>query len=95
VPEIRACKPWLEAEIALVKPGVLVLMGATAAQSLLGPQFRVTQSRGTLLHSELATHVVATVHPSSLLRGDDETRHAEIARFTDDLRVAAKALKRL
>jgi DNA polymerase len=92
--EIRACKPWVEAEIAVVKPRVLVLLGATAAQALLGPAFRVTQSRGQLIKSDLAPYVVATVHPSSLLRGDEESRHREIKRFVDDLRVAAKALRR-
>jgi uracil-DNA glycosylase family protein len=92
--EIRACKPWVEAEIAVVKPKVLVLLGATAAQALLGPAFRVTQSRGQLIESDLASYVVATVHPSSLLRGDDESREIEIKRFVEDLRVAAKALRR-
>jgi uracil-DNA glycosylase family protein len=92
--EIRACKPWVEAEIAVVKPKVLVLLGATAAQALLGPAFRVTQSRGQLIKSDLASYVVATVHPSSLLRGDEESREMEIKRFVEDLRVAAKALRR-
>jgi DNA polymerase len=91
--EIRACKPWVEAEIALVKPQLLVLMGATAAQALLGPSFRVTRERGEFVDSALAPKVMATVHPSSLLRApDDAAREAAIAAFVADLRKAAKAL---
>lgn len=90
--EIRACKPWLEAEIALVKPDVLICLGATAAQALLGPAFRVTRQRGVPVESILARVVLATVHPSSLLRGEPEEREAEIARFIADLRKAARAL---
>ena len=90
--EIRACVPWLEAEIERVKPRVLVCLGATAAQALLGPAFRVTQRRGELVPSNLAPRVLATVHPSSLLRADDN-RDAAIAQFVDDLRQAAKALQ--
>ncbi|MBI2390739.1 MAG: UdgX family uracil-DNA binding protein [Deltaproteobacteria bacterium] len=93
VSEIRACRPWLDHEIALVRPQVLVCLGATAAQALLGKAFRVTQSRGRLVSSPLAPHALATVHPSSLLRApDDETRRRELARFIDDLRVAALAI---
>jgi DNA polymerase len=92
--EIGACRPWVLAEIATVKPKVLVLLGATAAQTLLEPMFRVTRSRGRPIKSDLAPYVVATVHPSSLLRGDAESREAEIGRFVDDLRLAAKALRR-
>jgi len=92
--EIRACKPWYEVETALVKPHVLVLLGATAAQATLGPQFRVSRERGEFVPSNLAPYVLATVHPSSLLRGEPETREEEIARFTEDLRKAASALKR-
>jgi uracil-DNA glycosylase family protein len=85
--EIAACRPWLEAEIAVVRPDVIVLLGATAAQALLGNQFRVTQSRGKFIPSPLAPHVMATVHPSSLLRApDEETRHRETRRFIDDLK---------
>jgi DNA polymerase len=91
--EIRACKPWVEAEIALVKPQLLMLMGATAAQALLGPSFRVTRERGEFVDSALAPKVMATVHPSSLLRApDDAARAAAIAVFVADLRKAAKAL---
>jgi uracil-DNA glycosylase len=90
--EMTACRPWLEAELAVVKPRVLVLLGATAAQTLLGRQFRVTQWRGQLIDSELAEAVTATVHPSSILRGEPEEREASFAAFVDDLRVVAKLL---
>ncbi len=90
--EIRACKPWLEAEIALIKPKVLVCLGATAAQTLLGSDFRVTELRGRFVHSPLAPYVTATVHPSSLLRAEGTERKAEILRFVADLHLAAKAL---
>jgi len=91
--EIRACTPWYEAETTLVNPHVLVLLGATAAQATLGAQFRVSRQRGEFVLSNLAPFVLATVHPSSLLRGEPATRDEEIARFTDDLRKAATALK--
>jgi len=91
--EIRACKPWLEAEIALIKPKLLLCLGATAAQALLGANFRVTEMRGRLVHSSLAPYVSATVHPSSLLRADDANRKAEIAHFVADLRLVAKVLQ--
>jgi uracil-DNA glycosylase family protein len=90
--EMTACRPWLEAELAVVQPRVLVLLGATAAQSLLGRQFRVTQSRGVLLESDLAEAVVATVHPSSILRGEPEQREANFAAFVNDLKVVAELL---
>ena len=84
--EIAACRPWLEAEIAVVKPRVLVLLGATAAQAILGRSFKVTQQRGQILASDLAPRVMATVHPSSLLRApDEETRRRETQRFVEDL----------
>ena len=90
--EIAACRPWLEAELRAVNPGLLVCMGATAAQALFGPKFRVTRERGKVLESELAPKVVATVHPSSLLRQpDEESREREYKLFLADLRVAAKA----
>jgi DNA polymerase len=92
--EIRACHPWLEAELRVVKPRALVLLGATAAQALLGKDFKVTQRRGELLATPLAPIVVATVHPSSILRApDDETRRAELDRFVEDLGRAAAALR--
>jgi uracil-DNA glycosylase len=91
--EIRACFPWLEAEIAEVKPKILVCLGSTAAQALIGKEFRVTRQRGEFLQSPLAPYVLATVHPSSLLRAPDEaTRERETGRFIDDLRKAAKVL---
>jgi DNA polymerase len=91
--EIGACRPWLDTEIALVKPRVIVCLGATAAQALLGRQFRVTAHRGALVPSPLAPFVLATVHPSSILRApDDEARHREMQQFTNDLRTAARAL---
>jgi DNA polymerase len=89
---MTACRPWLEAELAVVEPRVLVLLGATAAQTLLGRQFRVTQHRGELLDSDLADAVTATVHPSSILRGDPSDREASFAAFVDDLRVVAGLL---
>ncbi len=85
--EIAACSPWLEAELAVVKPRVLVCLGATAAQALLGRQFRVTQHRGEPVESELAPVVLATVHPSSILRADN--REAQFKRFVKDLDVVA------
>ena len=75
-----------------MKPRVLVLLGATAAQSLLGRQFRVTQHRGELLDSELAEAVTATVHPSSILRGEPQERETNFAAFVDDLRAVSKLL---
>lgn len=90
--EISACRPWLETEIALVKPRVLVCLGATAAQALLGKAFKVSKQRGEFVASNLAPLVTATVHPSSILRApDDDSRRAEMQRFVGDLkRVAAK-----
>jgi DNA polymerase len=90
--EITACRPWLEAELAVVQPRVLVLLGATAAQSLLGRQFRVTQNRRKLIESDLAEAVTATIHPSAILRGEPDRREAEFAAFVDDLRFAAGLL---
>jgi uracil-DNA glycosylase len=91
--EISACRPWLDAELAVVKPRVVVCLGATAAQALLGRQFRVTQMRGRLVDSELAEYVSATVHPSSILRApDEESRRRELEAFVDDLRVVAHLL---
>jgi uracil-DNA glycosylase family protein len=92
--EIAACRPWLDTEIQLVKPRAIVCLGATAAQALLGRQFKVTAHRGEFVASSLAPLVMATVHPSSILRApDDESRHLEVERFTDDLRKVARALK--
>ena len=91
--EIRACAPWLELELALVRPELVVLLGATAAQSLLGKDFRVTRERGRVLPAPFAEAVVATVHPSSILRARGEDRERERAAFVADLRVAAAALR--
>jgi uracil-DNA glycosylase family protein len=91
--EIRACRPWLEGEIRALRPSVLVCLGATAAQALLGAQFRVTAQRGVWIASNLAANVLATVHPSSILRErDDERRHEEFERFVADLRLVAARL---
>ena len=91
--EIAACRPWLDAELAVVKPKVLVCLGATAAQALLGRQFRVTLQRGKFVPSPLAKFVMATIHPSAILRApDDETRRLEMSRFIKDLQTAAKVL---
>jgi DNA polymerase len=91
--EIRACLPWLEWELKMVQPEILVCLGATAAQAILGKQFRVTQDRGKILPSPFAPKVLATVHPSSILRAPDEaTRHLEMERFISDLRIVAKLL---
>ena len=93
--EIAACRPWLDAEIQAVKPRAIVCLGATAAQALLGRQFKVSVHRGEFVPSPLAPLVLATVHPSSILRAPDEdARRDEMRRFTDDLRVVAHALNR-
>lgn len=91
--EVAACRPWLDGEIAALQPKVIVCLGATAAQALLGRDFRVTQHRGEFLKSPLAPYLMATVHPSSILRApDEETRHEEMKRFIQDLKKIAKIL---
>jgi uracil-DNA glycosylase len=91
--EIDACRPWLDAELDVVKPEALILLGATAAKALLGSSFRVTQHRGELLDSALAPLVSATIHPSAILRSrDDRERAAEREAFAADLRVVAEAI---
>jgi DNA polymerase len=91
--EIAACRPWLDIEIDLVRPRAIICLGATAAQALLGKGFKVSERRGRLIESPLAPLVMATVHPSSLLRApDEETRRLETRRFIDDLRVLAEQL---
>jgi DNA polymerase len=93
--EIQACRPWLDAELAAVKPRVLVCLGASAAQALLGKDFRVSRDRGKSIESPLAPQVLATVHPSSILRAqDDSSREAQMHAFIDDLRVVARLAKR-
>ena len=91
--QIAACRPWVEAELAVVRPRVLVCLGAVAARSLLGRDVRVTRDRGREIESDLANHVLVTVHPSSLLRApDSEARHAAYAAFVHDLRAAVGLL---
>ena len=91
--EITACRPWLEAELAVVQPRVLVCLGATAGQSLLGKQFRVTTERGRWLESDLAEHVTATIHPSAILRQrDGESRPRALQAFVEDLKPVASVL---
>jgi len=93
--EIRACRPWLDAELAAVKPDVLVCLGASAAQALLGKDFRVTRQRGKFVPSSIAPHVIATVHPSSILRAQDaDSRHRQMEALVDDLRQVARLIKR-
>lgn len=92
--EIGACRPWLDAELAVVKPQLVVCLGATAAQALLGRTFKVSQRRGEMIEGVLPAAIIATVHPSSILRApDSESRHAEMARFVEDLRRVAMRLK--
>ena len=91
--EMAACRPWLDAELDLVEPEVVVCLGATAAQALIGRDFRVSRQRGELVDSPLARYVLATVHPSSILRQrDDASREAEYAAFVEDLRVVPPLL---
>ena len=87
--EIAACRPWVEAELDVIEPRVLVCLGATAAQALLGRDFRVSRQRGELVESDLAENVIATVHPSSILRADDETREQEYRELVRDLEKVA------
>jgi DNA polymerase len=92
--EVAACRPWLDNEISLVKPEVIVCLGATAAQAFFGRAFRVTKMRGQAMPFRAGSQVMATVHPSSILRApDDEARHQEFKRFVEDLRVVAAILK--
>lgn len=92
--EVTACVPWLREELARVQPEVLVCLGATAAQALLGRTFKVTQHRGEPVESDLAPCVMATVHPSSILRArDDESRRLEMKAFVSDLEAAASRVK--
>jgi uracil-DNA glycosylase len=92
--EIRACRPWLDAELGAIRPPILVCLGATAAQALLGPQFRVSTQRGKWLRSPLAPNVLATIHPSSVLRErDDDRRHAAFELLVSDLRLVAERMK--
>jgi DNA polymerase len=91
--EIAACRPWLDAEIDVLHPRIIVCLGSTAAQALLGRDFRVTQHRGEFLKSPLAPILMTTVHPSSILRApDEETRRRELRRFVNDLKKISKAV---
>lgn len=94
--EINACRPWLDAELRVVKPKVLVCLGATAAQSLLGRGFSVTRQRGQLIRSPLAPFVIATVHPSSILRAPNEdARRAQMQAFVRDLKMVAEVARKV
>jgi uracil-DNA glycosylase len=93
--EVAACRPWLDAELEALKPAVVVCLGATAAQSLLGREFRVSRQRGQLVRSPLTPYVIATVHPSSILRAPDaDTRHQQMNMFIEDLKTIAKVIHR-
>jgi DNA polymerase len=93
--EVAACLDWLEAEVSLVRPHVIVCLGATAAKALLGRDFRVTVDRGRVLESTMAPFIIATVHPSSILRiTEDEERDVAFRRFVQDLKVISEALRR-
>jgi|ERR1700733_1535256 len=95
VTEVRACAPWLGAEIEAVRPDLVVALGAIAAKALLGAGFKLTQHRGELQETAAGLRVLATVHPSAILRArDDDTRHAEYARFADDLRLAVRLARK-
>lgn len=92
--EISACRPWLDAEIEVTRPDVVVLLGASAAQGLLGRDFRVSQRRGEWVPSSIAPAVMATVHPSSILRApDDDTRHEQMRKFVADLKKVAVRIR--
>jgi len=93
--EIAACHPWLQSELEVIEPTVVVCLGATAAQALLGKQFRVTRQRGTWVETDLAEHVTATIHPSSILRQrTDEERHREMEGFVEDLKLVAVVIEK-
>jgi DNA polymerase len=94
--EIRACQPWLEAEINLIQPRIIVCLGATAAQSIFGATYRVTKERGQFVRNSWAPHVTSTVHPSAILRApDEEQRHIEYERFVADLKKVHRVWKAL
>jgi DNA polymerase len=93
--EVRACRPWLDAELEAVKPKALIALGATAAQDLFGRSFRVTKQRGERLDFDFAPLVMATIHPSAILRADDDQREEEYRRFVADLQVLARGVRDL
>jgi DNA polymerase len=91
--EVRACRPWLEAEVALICPKVILCLGVTAAQTVFGPAFRLTKQRAVPVEHAWAPHALATIHPSAILRApDEEARHAEYARFVEDLKTVPRLL---
>jgi uracil-DNA glycosylase len=91
--EVEACRPWLDEELKVVKPGALVVLGATAGKALFGSKFTIRDARGRPIESDLAPYVTATIHPSAILRApDDQSRQRERAAFTDDLRAVAEAI---
>jgi DNA polymerase len=91
--EIAACRPWLDAEIAIIRPAVIICLGASAAQALISRDYRVTRRRGELQKSAFGPMITATVHPSSILRApDDEARHLQMREFVADLKKIARAL---
>ena len=92
--EIRACRPWLEAEIRVVRPALVVALGATAAQTLLGASFRLLANRGRVLSGEFPTPILATIHPSAILRApDDAARRRAMDEFVDDLHAASEVIR--
>jgi uracil-DNA glycosylase family protein len=94
--EIRACRPWLEAEINLIQPRIIVCLGATAAQAIFGSTYRLTKERGQFVQNSWAPYVTSTVHPSAILRApDDEQRHQEYEKFVDDLKKVQRVWKSL
>ena len=93
--EVRACRPWLDAELQVVKPKALCALGATAAQDLFGRSFRVTRQRGQFLEFDFAPLVMATIHPSAILRAEDEDRENEYRRFVEDLQVLGRGVREL
>jgi DNA polymerase len=95
VAETRACQPWLEAEIAAIKPKIIVCLGATAAQSVFGPDYRVTRDRGAFVNHPWAPHATSTMHPSAILRAPDDQRAVEYQLFVDDLRKVKKLADKL
>jgi DNA polymerase len=84
--ESKACRPWLEAELAAIRPDIIVCLGATAAQSVFGPDYRLTKERGQFVEHPWAPHATSTIHPSAILRAPGEQRHLEYQRFVDDLK---------
>lgn len=93
--EISSCRPWLEAELAAIRPELVVCLGATAAQSLMGRDFRITVNRGRFFPHQWAKELMATIHPSAILRMEPDRREAEYALFVEDLRGAAAKMREI